>query len=178
MLSDKQVKKKFKVEASEHPENYYPVSYLKSEGFQRKKCQSCGTHFWTVNEQQVHCGDPSCSGGFNVISNNPSKQQLSYEGVWKKIVEMLEPKGYKPVKRYPVVARWNPTADFVMASIAAFQPYVVTGEVSPPAEKLVIPQFSLRFGDVDNVGITGSHLTGFFMIGKHVFFDEKKWSQE
>ncbi|MFT4304195.1 MAG: alanine--tRNA ligase [Candidatus Woesearchaeota archaeon] len=178
MLSDKQVKKKFKVEASNNPEKYYPVTYLKKEGFIRRKCQSCDTNFWTVNEQQFHCGDPTCSGGFNVIKNNPSKIQLTYIQVWKKIIEMLEPKEYKPINRYPVVARWNPTADFVMASIAAFQPYVVSGEVNPPAKKLIIPQFSLRFGDVDNVGITGSHLTGFVMIGQHAFVDETEWNQE
>jgi len=178
MLSDKQVKKKFKLEASKNPDKYYPTNYLKGEGFTRRKCQSCSTQFWTVNEQQFHCGDPSCSGGFNVIKDNPSKVQLTYTQVWKKIVEMLEPKDYKPVNRYPVVARWNPTADFVMASIAAFQPYVVSGEVNPPSKKLVIPQFSLRFGDVDNVGITGSHLTGFVMIGQHVFVEEKEWNQE
>jgi len=178
MLSDKQVKKKFKLEASKNPDKYYPTTYLKKEGFIRRKCQTCETQFWTVNEQQFHCGDPSCSGGFNVIKDNPSKVQLTYTQVWEKIVEMFKPKKYKPVNRYPVVARWNPTADFVMASIAAFQPYVVSGEVKPPAKKLVIPQFSLRFGDVDNVGITGSHLTGFVMIGQHVFVEEKEWNQE
>lgn len=178
MLPDKQVKKIFKKETSENPDKYYPTKYLRSQGFDRKKCTCCEMFFWTVNKDQNHCGDPSCSGGFNVTLNNPSKVKLSYIEVWKKIVEMLEPKGYLPVKRYPVVARWNPTADFVMASIAAFQPFVVSGEVRPPSEKLIIPQFSLRFGDVDNVGITGSHLTGFVMIGQHVFVDETKWNQE
>jgi alanyl-tRNA synthetase len=177
MLPDKQVKKRFKLESSQNPDKYYPTKYLKEQGFTRKHC-NCGTYFWTVNKEQSHCGDPACMGGTSVISNNPSKVKLSYKGVWDKIIELLEPRGYKPIKRYPVVARWNPTADFVMASIAAFQPYVVSGEVNPPAKKLIIPQFSLRFGDVDNVGITGSHLTGFVMIGQHVFLDEKEWNQE
>ena len=178
MLPDKEVKKIFKKETSENPDKYYPTKYLKSQGFERKQCSSCNMFFWTVNKEQNYCGDPSCSGGFKVTSDNPSKVKLSYIEVWKKIVDMLEPKNYLPVKRYPVVARWNPTADFVMASIAAFQPFVVSGEVKPPSEKLIIPQFSLRFGDVDNVGITGSHLTGFVMIGQHVFVDESKWNQE
>lgn len=178
MLTDKQVKKRFKEEASQNPDAFYPTTYLKREGFMRKSCIHCSTNFWTVNDSQTICGDPSCSGGFRVVGDNPAKSKLSYIQVWEKIVEMLEPKGYIPVKRYPVVARWNPTADFVMASIAAFQPYVITGEVRPPAEKLIIPQFSLRFGDIDNVGITGSHLTGFVMIGQHVFVDESKWNQE
>jgi alanyl-tRNA synthetase len=75
----------------------------------------------------------------------------------KKIVEVLEPRGYKPINRYPCVARWNPTSEFTIASISAFQPYVITGEVEPPAKKLLIPQFCLRFNDIENVGITGSY---------------------
>ncbi|MHA1679778.1 MAG: alanine--tRNA ligase [Promethearchaeota archaeon] len=177
MLSDKEQKKEFKIKASQNPDKYYPTKKLESEGFKRKKC-SCGTYFWTVNEGQVKCGDPSCSGGFNVVENNPSKVSLTYEGVWNKIVEMLEPRGYKKVDRYPVIARWNPTTEYTMASIAAFQPYVITGEVEPPAKKLVIPQFCLRFGDIDNVGITGSHCTGFVMIGQHAFLTPDEWDQE
>ncbi|MHA1368530.1 MAG: alanine--tRNA ligase-related protein, partial [Promethearchaeota archaeon] len=177
MLTDKQQKKTFKKEASLNPEKYYPVVKLREEGFIRRQC-SCGTYFWTINADQYHCGDPACSGGFDVVNNNPSKVKLSYKGVWDKIVEMLEPKGYKKVARYPVVARWNPTTEFTIASIAAFQPYVITGDVEPPAKKLIIPQFCLRFGDIDNVGITGSHCTGFVMIGQHAFMTPDEWNQE
>ena len=177
MLSDKAQKKQFKKTASENPDTYFPTKKLEAEGFIRRKCK-CGTYFWTVNEDQDTCGDPACSGGFNVVEDNPSKVQLSYEGVWNKIVEMLEPRGYKKVDRYPVVARWNPTTEYTIASIAAFQPFVITGEVEPPAKKLVIPQFCLRFGDIDNVGITGSHCTGFVMIGQHAFLTPEEWDQE
>ncbi|MHA1793884.1 MAG: alanine--tRNA ligase [Promethearchaeota archaeon] len=177
MLSDKQQKSKFKKIASQDPDTYYPTKKLREEGFIRKHCK-CGTYFWTVNKDQETCGDPACFGGFNVVKNNPSKVHLTYEGVWRKIVEMLEPRGYKKVDRYPVVARWNPTTEFTMASIAAFQPYVITGEAEPPASKLVIPQFCLRFGDIDNVGITGSHCTGFVMIGQHAFLNPEEWNQE
>ncbi|MBN2880537.1 alanine--tRNA ligase [Candidatus Woesearchaeota archaeon] len=178
MMSDKAIKKEFKVEASVNPEKYYPVAFLESKGFVRKKCSNCGTFFWNVDSSREFCGDPTCAGGFDVVSNNPAKIKLDYVSVWTKFSELFESRGYKPIARYPVIARWNPTTDFVMASIAAFQPYVITGEVEPPARKLVIPQFSLRFGDVDNVGITGSHLTGFVMIGQHMFVDESEWNQE
>ncbi|PLW80353.1 alanine--tRNA ligase [Candidatus Woesearchaeota archaeon] len=176
MKTDKEIKKEFKAKASANPDDYYATSVLKKEGFERKQCD-CGTFFWTTHKDRKVCGDPSCAGGFDVVSDNPAKNKLSYVDTWKKIVETLEPRGYKPIKRYPVVARWNPTAEFTMASIAAFQPYVISGEVEPPARKLLIPQFSLRFGDIDNVGITGSHMTGFVMIGQHMFVDEKEWSQ-
>jgi len=178
MLTDKQQKKEFKKVASSNPDAYYPTQKLTAEGFLRKQCEKCGMYFWTVNEERTVCGDPACSGGFDVVTDNPSKIKLSYEGVWNKIVEMFVPRGYKKVNRYPVVSRWNPTTTYTMASIAAFQPYVITGESEPPAKKLIIPQFCLRFGDIDNVGITGSHCTGFVMIGQHAFLSREEWDQE
>ncbi|MHA1583808.1 MAG: alanine--tRNA ligase [Promethearchaeota archaeon] len=175
--SDKAQKKEFRKIASEHPEKYYPVKTLQNNGFHRSQCHKCGRYFWTTQEDNV-CGDPTCNLGFQVVENNPSKNKLSYIGVWKKIVEILEPRGYKPIKRYPVVARWNPTTEFTIASIAAFQPYVVTGEVPPPAKKLIIPQMCLRFSDIENVGVTGSHCTAFVMIGQHQFVNKDEWDQE
>lgn len=176
MKSDKEIKRWFKEKASRNPDEYYATSILKQQGFKRRQC-SCGTWFWTVTEQQ-HCGDASCAGGFTLFTNNPSTKELDYVAVWQEFSKMFAHKGYTPVSRYPVVARWNPTMDFTIASIAAFQPYVVSGEVDPPAKRLVIPQFCLRFGDVDNVGVTMSHMTGFVMIGQHMFLSPKEWSQE
>ena len=40
MLPDKEIKKKFRIEASKNPEKYFAVDVLKSEGFQRKKYSS------------------------------------------------------------------------------------------------------------------------------------------
>ncbi|MEM4366465.1 MAG: alanine--tRNA ligase-related protein, partial [Candidatus Woesearchaeota archaeon] len=39
---------------------------------------------------------------------------------------------------------------------------------------LVIPQFCLRFPDIDNVGITG-HYVGFVMMGEHAFVPPEKY---
>ncbi|MHA1150685.1 MAG: alanine--tRNA ligase [Promethearchaeota archaeon] len=174
--TDKELKKEFKKIASQNPDNYFPTKELHELGYFRKLC-SCGTNFWTVHEDREVCGDPMCSGGFNVVIDNPSEVKLSFIGVWEKIVEVLEPRGYKPIKRYPCVARWNPTVEFTIASISAFQPYVITGEVEPPAKKLIIPQFCLRFNDVENVGVTSSHCTGFVMVGQHTFVTPDEWDQ-
>jgi alanyl-tRNA synthetase len=176
MKTDKELKKWFKGVASKEPDKYYATDVLKKEGFMRKHCK-CGTWFWTVNADQEMCGDPACQGGTRVVEENPSKVKLSFVDVWEQFKKMFDGWGYTPVERYPVVSRWNPTTDFTMASIAAFQPYVISGEVEPPAKKLVIPQFCLRFGDVDNVGITGAHCTGFVMIGQHMFVGEDEWDQ-
>ena len=177
MKPDKEVKKEFKAIASKSPEKYYAVSVLKSEGFARKQCK-CGTMFWSVNEDQKTCGDPSCSGGFRFIGDSPAKEELDYIEVWQKFAKLFTKWGYTPIKRYPVVARWRDDTDFVQASIYDFQPYVVSGEVEPPANPLVVPQFSLRFNDIDNVGITGAHYTGFVMIGQHAFMQPKDWDQK
>ncbi|MBI4140631.1 alanine--tRNA ligase [Candidatus Woesearchaeota archaeon] len=174
MLTDKELKVQFKQKCKADPEQHYPVKTLKDLGFYRQQC-SCGTFFWSVNPNQKVCGDAACSGGFRFINNSPAKNKLDYVETWQKFSKMFEELGYTPVKRYPVVARWNPTTDFTIASIAAFQPFVVTGEVAPPANPLVIPQFCVRFGDIDNVGITGSHYTGFVMIGQHAFVQPKEY---
>ncbi|MGM5480638.1 MAG: alanine--tRNA ligase [Nanobdellota archaeon] len=178
MLPDKEIKKQFKQIASKQPEKYYAVSVLKEKGFIRKQCTSCKTWFWTVNEDQTVCGDAVCQGGFSFLKSPASKVSLSYVNVWKRFKEQFSTYGYTPITRFPVVARWNPTMEFTIASIAAFQPFIVSGEAKPPAKKLIIPQFCLRFGDVDNVGITMSHMTGFVMIGQHQFVDPHDWDQE
>jgi len=177
LQSEKEIKKAFKEIASKNPDKYFPTNELRKLGYIRKKCEHCGTFFWTQHKKRTVCGDPVCSGGFQVTEKNPAKIKLSYIGVWAKMVEMLQPRGYVPINRYPCVARWNPTSEFTIASISAFQPYVITGEVEPPAKKLIIPQFCLRFNDIENVGLTGAHLCGFTMIGQHFFGTPEEWDQ-
>ena len=176
MKSDKEIKKEFKQLASKSPDKYYATSILKEDGFKRKKCSKCGTFFWAVTEDDV-CGDPSCSGGFRFIGNTPATKKLDYIGVWNEFSKLFKKWGYTPINRYPVTARWRQDADFVQASIYDFQPYVVSGEVEPPANPLVVPQLCLRFNDIDNIGITGAHYSCFDMIGQHAFMKPDKWDQ-
>lgn len=85
------------------------------------------------------------------------------------------------IERYPVVARWRNDVEFTAAGIYCFQPFCVTGEMDPPANPLIQPQFCVRFNDLDNIGITGRHYSGFVMLGiqtfnypdKYVFFKEE-----
>lgn len=171
----KQTKEMFRQIASREPEKYFGTETLKNLGFTRTQCTSCGKHFWSATERTV-CGDPVCQGGFQFIGREPY-QKLSYIEVWKSFSTIFSQLGYTPIQRYPVVARWRDDTDFVQASIYDFQPHVVSGAVDPPANPLVVPQFSLRFIDVDNVGITGSHYTGFVMIGQHAFEPPRTYDQ-
>ena len=176
MPTDKEIKREFKIKASKEPDKYYATSVLKKEGFARKHCKSCGTYFWTASNSDV-CGNPACSGGFRFIGKTPAKKKLDYIGVWTEFSKLFKKFGYTPIKRYPVVARWRDDTDFVQASIYDFQPYVVSGEVEPPANPLVVPQMCLRFNDIDNIGITGAHYCAFVMIGQHAFMKPKDWNQ-
>ncbi|MBT4441066.1 alanine--tRNA ligase [archaeon] len=173
MLPDKVIKEKYKPIFWKNPEKFYAVKVLKEEGFSRFKCKECGKPFWSI-KKRTFCGDPVCSG--ESVSFIGKKSGMSYVDLWLKFQKMFAKFGYTSIKRYPVVSRWNPTMEYTNASIAAFQPFVISGEVEPPAEKLVIPQFCLRFIDTDNVGITMSHFTGFVMIGQHLFSNE--WDQD
>ncbi len=175
MLSDKELKKKFGDEFTENYEKYFPVSELKGLGFSRGKCTNCGKHFWSSGKRRKLCGEPECIGGYKFIGkeHNP----MSFTDVWKKFRNLLSSMGYTPIKRYPVVSRWNPTSEFTIASISDFQPYVVNGTVKAPANPLIVPQLCLRFNDIDNVGITGRHFTGFTMIGQHAFLPPDKFDQ-
>ncbi len=176
MKTDKEIKKEFKALASKNPDSYYATSVLKEEGFHRAQCKRCSIFFWSTGTEEF-CGDPSCSGGFRFIGNTPAKKKLDYIQVWQEFSKLFTKLGYTPIPRYPVTARWRQDTEFVQASIYDFQPYVVSGEVQPPANPLVIPQLCLRFNDIDNIGITGAHYSCFDMIGQHAFMTPDKWDQ-
>ena len=142
-MADSDFKKKFLTQCTASPEKHYPTKTLRSLGFVRKNCPTCKRFYWTQDSARNVCGDTFCVGGFSFIGKPIVKKKLSYTAVWEQFSSVHKTLGYTPVKRYPVVARWNPTTDFVIASIAAFQPYVVTGEVAPPANPLTIPPILL-----------------------------------
>jgi alanyl-tRNA synthetase len=168
-MSTKLLKKRLKEEFSKNYSKFYPALTLKELGFIRKTCPSCGNNYWTMNPDMEACGDPNCVGGYSFIGSPPTNRKLSYKGCWDEFVKVFSKFGHTAINRYPVVARWRDDVYFVEASIYDFQPHVVSGEVDPPANPLIVPQFCLRFNDVDNVGLTGRHNTGFIMVGEHVF---------
>jgi alanyl-tRNA synthetase len=177
MKPEKKIKKEIISVAKQQPELFYPVSSLESLGFKRYQCSKCEVFFWSSTPKQC-CGEPECIGGYSFIKNSPAKHSLSFQEVYKKFSSMMKEKGYTPIPTFPCVARWRDDLDFTIASIVGFQPYVVKGEVEPVANPLTIPQYCLRFGDIDNVGYTGRHHTSFTMIGQHAFLPEKDFNQE
>jgi alanyl-tRNA synthetase len=177
MLSEKEMKLQVKQEASRDPDRFFPTDTMRALGLVRGHCPKCGNYFWTADAERTVCGEPMCEGGYSFIGRKACAHQMDFIGVWQRFSELFSKRGYTPINRYPSISRWNPTSEFTLASITDFQPYVVRGEVKPPANPLVVPQTCLRFNDVDNVGITGRHNTGFIMIGQHAFESAEKYDQ-
>lgn len=154
-------------------EEFYPTQTLKELGYERHLCEKCGRAFWSRSARKF-CGEPVCSGGYRFIGKRLTKKTLSYKEAWESFASQLGKYDYEEIRRYPVVSRWYDELYFTTASINNFQPYVVTGEAAPPANPLVVPQFCLRFPDIEKVGVTGRHYTGFIMPGQHAFNTEEE----
>ena len=182
MLTDKEIKKKMKPKFKEEFQKYYPVKKLEELGFHRGICTKCGTGFWNVDPNRTTCDDTVCSGGYRFIGKPMGTKKLTYKGAWDKYVEIFKQWDYKPLDRYPVVARWYDELYFTAAGINAFQPFIVAGQQDPPYQRVLEPQMCLRFNDIDNVGVTGTHYTSFIMAGQHVFnskrLGESYWMPE
>jgi alanyl-tRNA synthetase len=150
--------------------NFFPVQALIDLGYKRRRCKICGRYFWSKIDRDF------CADHENYSFIGKKIKEESYFEILKDIINYFEKKGYKEINRYPVVARWRDDLDFVIASITVFQPWVTDGIIDPPAKKLIIPQFCLRFNDVENVGLTGRHYTGFVMIGQHAFVKPEEYN--
>ena len=173
-----ELKEEIKNEASENPEKFFATDVLRVKGFSRGQCKECGLYFWSSDESREICGEPECGDGYTFINDSPTRKEYTHTESWKAFEKFMEDRGYESIDRYPVVARWRDDVEFTGASIYCFQPYVVSGEASPPADELIIPQPSLRFNDVDNVGITGRHYTNFTMIGQTCFKKSDEYDQD
>jgi len=159
----------------------WPTKFFNLKQFTRKRCESCKKYYWTLNPEQCNCGDSSCAGGYSFLHpDKPPQKRLTYLQAWLDFKQSLEttPVPHTAIDRYPVVARWRSDVDFVAAGIYCFQPFCVTGESDPPANPLIAAQLCLRFNDLDNIGITGRHYSGFHMLGIQVFNHEAKRHSE
>ncbi len=178
MKTDKEVKQEFKKKAGKEFEKYYPVKALREKGFFRNTCKNCGTVFWAMEEKRRVCGNSACIGGYEFIGRPNTKKQFDYLQAWEEFRKFFKKLGYLEYRRYPVVARWREDVYWVGASVYPFQPYVVSGEIKPKSNAVIIPQLSLRFNDIDNVGITGSHYVCFDMLGQLHFEKKENYEQE
>ncbi len=149
---------------SSNPDRYYKVSLFDKMGFTRKKCTKCEKFFWTLDLARDSCPDHE---NYSFIGKPPTNKHLDYVNAWKETEKFFRSNDHEIVRRYPVVCRWREDLYFTIASIVDFQRVVGNQVVFElPANPLVVPQMCLRFNDIENVGLSGRHYTGFCMIGQ------------
>jgi alanyl-tRNA synthetase len=161
---------------SENWKIFYDLEFFREKGFKRQKCQKCNKYFWSIEERK-YCADPSCSG-YSFIGKK--REDIDYIEAWKKIEKFFIKNGHTSIKRYPVVCRWFPDLYFVVASVVNFY-RKENGNIyfELPADKVIVPQFCLRFNDLENVGISGRHYCCFIMIGQHTIPEKNGyWKEE
>ncbi len=148
---------------SADPDRYYRVSLFKNKGFRRQRCNLCQKFFWSVIDKNS-CPDHE---NYSFIGNPPTSKRLDFINTWNELKQYFGANGHTITRRYPVVCRWRDDLYFTIASIVDFQ-RVMKGKIvfELPANPLVVPQMCLRFNDIENVGVTGRHYTGFCMIGQ------------
>ncbi len=164
-------KDELRLQFSKEWKKHYEVKALVDAGFKRQECKKCKRHFWAILQRET-CADSTCVG-YQFIGKPATKKKLDYVGAWKEIEKYFVKTGHTSIEPYPTVARWRDDLYFTIASINDFQPYVVNGEIEPPANPLIVPQTCIRFSDISNVGVTGRHYTNFVMIGQHAFNTKK-----
>ncbi len=155
------------------------IKYLRNEGFKRYQCKKCGAYFWSSVPRDT-CTESPC-GGYKFLKEQMFKREYGIKEMRDTFINFFRERGHTPIKRYPVVARWRDDVFLVNASIYDFQPHVTSGLVEPPANPLVISQPCIRMVDIDSVGKTGRHLTGFEMMAHHAFNYKDKfvyWKDE
>lgn len=174
-LTAKEMKNLAKPEFAKNPELYYPTQIFSKFGYSRSKCSKCGANYWRHTEARDTCGDSNCVGSYQFIGIGTGKgakgNKITYAQAWESFKKSLTSARIPctAIERYPVVARWRNDVEYVAAGIYCFQPYCVTGEMKAPANPLICPQFCVRFNDLDNIGLTGRHYSGFIMLGIQVF---------
>ncbi|UCF49654.1 MAG: alanine--tRNA ligase, partial [Thermoplasmatales archaeon] len=150
------------------------LKFFHTNNYLRKKCSKCGSYFWTLDENAMLCGDKPCVE-FSFIGKPFGKKPFSLSEVRESFLSFFEKNGHSRLnypetgERCPVIARWRSDIYLTIASIADFQPHVTSGEIPPPANPLVISQPCIRLNDLEEVGISGRHLTMFEMMGHHAF---------
>jgi len=157
----------------------YKLRYFEEGGLVRRKCEKCGSFFWTRDARRRTCGDTPCEP-YSFIENPPLKEK-NVDEMREAFLSFFERHGHKRLKRYPVVARWRDDIYLTIASIADFQPHVTSGEVPPPANPLVISQPCIRLEDLEAIGHSGRHLTIFEMMAHHAFNKQNEeiyWKDE
>eukprot|EP00088_Acartia_fossae_P031683 TRINITY_DN3250_c0_g1_i5.p1 TRINITY_DN3250_c0_g1~~TRINITY_DN3250_c0_g1_i5.p1 ORF type:complete len:981 (-),score=194.12 TRINITY_DN3250_c0_g1_i5:341-3283(-) len=121
---------------------------------------------------------PKLVGDTRVMLNSFRFKHTSSE-VRSQFLEFFQAHGHKLIPSSPVLPLNDPSLLFVNAGMNQFK-RVLQNEIEPPAPRVVNSQRCIRVGgkhnDLSQVGLDGSHLTMFEMLGSWSFKDY--WKEE
>ncbi len=145
----------------------YDLAFFRDGGFRRRTCAGCGQAFWTLGDFD-RCQEAPCRD-YGFVGRPLFARPYALRAMREAFLGFFEHRGHTRLRRYPTVARWRNDVFFTQASIYDFQPWVTSGAAPPPANPLTISQPSLRFIDLEEVGVSGRHFTLFEMMAHHAF---------
>jgi alanyl-tRNA synthetase len=160
-------------------EEEYRLEFFQEAGYSRRVCESCGSPFWTMTDRGT-CGDAPCEP-FTFIGDPLIEGDFTLDSMRDRFLSFFENRGHARLSRYPIIPRWRQDVFLVSASIYDFQPHVTSGIAEPPANPLTISQPCIRMDDLDSVGRTSKHLSGFEMMAHHAFHSDEHpvyWKEE
>jgi alanyl-tRNA synthetase len=150
------------------PAETYDNSFFRENGFHRIQCPS-GPWFWSQDPETVYSGiQPDVE--YTFIGRQVFNGRYTLAQCREKAVAFFARHGHTAMASYPVLASlWRNDLLFTAASICDFQPHVISRELLPPANPLVVAQKCVRLNDLENIGRSGRHLSSFTMLGHHAF---------
>ncbi len=167
MIDGKDISKpRLREEFAKNAKEHYKVQLFDDQGFSRHTCKICKKSFWSIVDRDT-CEDSSHTE-YSFFRDKP--RNIGYVEFWKKFADFFKENGHTEISSYPVVSRWRQDLYFTIASIQDFQ-RIENGKMGFEynSNPLIVPQMCLRFGDIENVGVTGRHFTSFMMAGQHSF---------
>lgn len=148
-----------------------------------RSCVKCKMKFWTLDPEVTHCGDKDCNLENLDTKTFSPKTSLTYGAVFQGFRNYFS-KNYSFCESSTVLPRSSSNSkvsstnmNFITAGISTYETLLDSKNprLEHFANKLLISTpFVFRFNDLENVGTTKRHNTGFFMFSLHCFESLKK----
>lgn len=143
-----------------------------------KKCKSCNITFWHSNPATEFCGDSDCNKQNSLQKTLLLSKNLSFAEVFR-LFQSYYKQNYAFCEAALSLPRSSTNTkvsstnmNFISAGISTYE--TLLDSQNPRlaffSNKLLISTpFCFRFNDLENVGTTKRHNTGFFMFSLHCF---------
>ena len=155
---------------------------LAAKGYRRTECKQCCLHTWNKDPRTHNfCGNNSCYVYPQVVPQSP---QITPTRFNRALVEHFSNPREKmdfvreviPLRRASTITTYS-ESNHVFAGLCAFEKLFLNP--SPKALKnfggklYLDNQYCFRFDDLNQIGVTGRHCSGFTMTGLHLFETEE-----